>query len=281
MTDLLNLRRLIESAYLEDVGKGDHTSLACIPANAEGKARLLVKQAGILAGVEIAAEVFRFFDPDISLDIYIGDGQRVQPGDVAFIAKGKSRSLLTSERTVLNFMQRMSGIATETRRYAEAVKQYKAKILDTRKTTPGMRLIEKEAVRLGGGVNHRIGLYDMIMIKDNHVDFSGGISQAISRVHQYLSENNLNLKIEIEVRNFEELSQVLSTGGIHRIMLDNFSVGNTRLAVEKIAGRYEIESSGGIGLHNVSEYAAAGVDFISIGALTHHISSLDLSLKAF
>ena len=281
MTDLLNLRRLIESAYLEDVGKGDHTSLACIPANAEGKARLLVKQAGILAGVEIAAEVFRFFDPDISLDIYIGDGQRVQPGDVAFIAKGKSRSLLTSERTVLNFMQRMSGIATETRRYAEAVKQYKAKILDTRKTTPGMRLIEKEAVRLGGGVNHRIGLYDMIMIKDNHVDFSGGISQAISRVHQYLSENNLNLKIEIEVRNFEELSQVLSTGGIHRIMLDNFSVGNTRLAVEQIAGRYETESSGGIGLHNVSEYAAAGVDFISIGALTHHISSLDLSLKAF
>lgn len=281
MTDLLNLRRLIESAYLEDVGKGDHTSLACIPANAEGKARLLVKQAGILAGVEIAAEVFRFFDPDISLEIYIGDGQRVQPGDVAFIAKGKSRSLLTSERTVLNFMQRMSGIATETRRYAEAVKQYKAKILDTRKTTPGMRLIEKEAVRLGGGVNHRIGLYDMIMIKDNHVDFSGGISQAISRVHQYLSENNLNLKIEIEVRNFEELSQVLSTGGIHRIMLDNFSVGNTRLAVEQIAGRYETESSGGIGLHNVSEYAAAGVDFISIGALTHHISSLDLSLKAF
>ncbi len=278
---MLNLRRLIESAYLEDVGKGDHTSLACIPANAEGKARLLVKQAGILAGVEIAAEVFRFFDPDISLDIYIGDGQRVQPGDVAFIAKGKSRSLLTSERTVLNFMQRMSGIATETRRYAEAVKQYKAKILDTRKTTPGMRLIEKEAVRLGGGVNHRIGLYDMIMIKDNHVDFSGGISQAISRVHQYLSENNLNLKIEIEVRNFEELSQVLSTGGIHRIMLDNFSVGNTRLAVEQIAGRYETESSGGIGLHNVSEYAAAGVDFISIGALTHHISSLDLSLKAF
>ncbi|HQL70759.1 MAG TPA: carboxylating nicotinate-nucleotide diphosphorylase [Bacteroidales bacterium] len=281
MTDLLNLRRLIESAYLEDVGKGDHTSLACIPANAEGKARLLVKQAGILAGVEIAAEVFRFFDPDISLEIYIGDGQRVQPGDVAFIAKGKSRSLLTSERTVLNFMQRMSGIATETHRYAEAVKQYKAKILDTRKTTPGMRLIEKEAVRLGGGVNHRIGLYDMIMIKDNHVDFSGGISQAISRVHQYLSENNLDLKIEIEVRNFEELSQVLSVGGINRIMLDNFSVGNTRLAVEQIAGRYETESSGGIGLHNVSEYAAAGVDFISIGALTHHISSLDLSLKAF
>ncbi|HOE05378.1 MAG TPA: carboxylating nicotinate-nucleotide diphosphorylase, partial [Bacteroidales bacterium] len=189
--------------------------------------------------------------------------------------------LLTSERTVLNFMQRMSGIATETHRYAEAVKQYKAKILDTRKTTPGMRLIEKEAVRLGGGVNHRIGLYDMIMIKDNHVDFSGGISQAISRVHQYLSENNLDLKIEIEVRNFEELSQVLSVGGINRIMLDNFSVGNTRLAVEQIAGRYETESSGGIGLHNVSEYAAAGVDFISIGALTHHISSLDLSLKAF
>lgn len=275
------LHRLIESAYIEDVGNGDHTSLACIPEDAMGKAHLLVKQPGILAGIEVAAEVFRFLDPNISMDVFIGDGSRVQPGDIVFVVSGKSRSLLTAERTVLNFMQRMSGIATQTHRYAEAVKQYKAKILDTRKTTPGLRLIEKEAVRLGGGFNHRIGLFDMIMIKDNHVDFAGGIEKAISRVHQYLERNKLNLKIEIEVRNFEELNEVLRTGGVQRIMIDNFSVGNTRTAVEKIAGQYEVESSGGITLQNVGDYASCGVDFISVGALTHQISSLDLSLKAF
>ncbi|NLA25336.1 MAG: carboxylating nicotinate-nucleotide diphosphorylase, partial [Bacteroidales bacterium] len=263
------------------VGSGDHTSMACIPEDAYGKAHLLVKQAGILAGVEIAVEVFKFFDPEIELDVFIEDGSKVHPGDIVLHARGKSRSLLTAERTVLNFMQRMSGIATETNRFAEAVKRYKAKILDTRKTTPGLRLVEKEAIRLGGGVNHRIGLYDMIIIKDNHIDFAGGIPNAISRVRQYLQENNLDLKIEVEVRNLEELDVVLETGGISRIMLDNFSVGNTRIAVEKIAGRYEIESSGGITLYNVADYAACGVDFISIGALTHHISSLDLSLKAF
>jgi nicotinate-nucleotide pyrophosphorylase (carboxylating) len=274
------LNELIYKAYTEDIGDGDHTSLACIPPNIRGKAYLLVKENGILAGVDIAEKVLKYYDDSAHIRVIIKDGDIIKNGDIAFYVEGYKQKLLQAERTILNFMQRMSGIATVTRQYVDAVEDYKAKVLDTRKTTPGLRLIEKEAVRIGGGVNHRIGLFDMIMIKDNHIDFAGGISKAISSVQDYLNRNKLELKIEIEVRDFDELEQVIVFGGVDRIMLDNFSIEDTNKAVKMINGKFEIESSGGITLINIRDYAACNVDFISVGALTHNIKSLDLSLKA-
>lgn len=272
--------RLFDLAFAEDIGDGDHTTLCCIPETAVGKSKLLVKEAGILAGVDIARKVFHKFDPELKMEVFIEDGSVVKPGDVAFIVSGKIRSLLQTERLMLNIMQRMSGIATTTHRYMEQLKGTKTRVLDTRKTTPGMRILEKEAVKIGGGTNHRIGLFDMILLKDNHVDFAGGISQAIERCHQYLEKRNLNLKIEIEVRSIDELQQVLNKGGVDRIMLDNFTPELTRKAVEMIGGRYETESSGGITLETIRNYAECGVDFVSVGALTHSVKGLDLSFKA-
>ena len=272
--------RLFDLAFAEDIGDGDHTTLCCIPETAVGKSQLLVKEAGILAGVDIARKVFHKFDPELKMEVFIEDGSVVKPGDVAFIVSGKIRSLLQTERLMLNIMQRMSGIATMTHRYMEQLKGTKTRVLDTRKTTPGMRILEKEAVKIGGGTNHRIGLFDMILLKDNHVDFAGGISQAIERCHQYLEKRNLNLKIEIEVRSIDELQQVLNKGGVDRIMLDNFTPELTRKAVEMIGGRYETESSGGITLETIRNYAECGVDFVSVGALTHSVKGLDLSFKA-
>ena len=272
--------RLFDLAFAEDIGDGDHTTLCCIPETAVGKSKLLVKEAGILAGVDIARKVFHKFDPELKMEVFIEDGSVVKPGDVAFTVSGKIRSLLQTERLMLNIMQRMSGIATMTHRYMEQLKGTKTRVLDTRKTTPGMRILEKEAVKIGGGTNHRIGLFDMILIKDNHVDFAGGISQAIERCHQYLEKRNLNLKIEIEVRSIDELQQVLNKGGVDRIMLDNFTPELTRKAVEMIGGRYETESSGGITLETIRNYAECGVDFVSVGALTHSVKGLDLSFKA-
>ena len=272
--------RLFDLAFAEDIGDGDHTTLCCIPETAVGKSKLLVKEAGILAGVDIARKVFHKFDPELKMEVFIEDGSVVKPGDVAFIVSGKIRSLLQTERLMLNIMQRMSGIATTTHRYMQQLKGTKTRVLDTRKTTPGMRILEKEAVKIGGGTNHRIGLFDMILLKDNHVDFAGGISQAIERCHQYLEKRNLNLKIEIEVRSIDELQQVLNKGGVDRIMLDNFTPELTRKAVEMIGGRYETESSGGITLETIRNYAECGVDFVSVGALTHSVKGLDLSFKA-
>lgn len=272
--------RLFDLAFAEDIGDGDHTTLCCIPETAVGKSKLLVKEAGILAGVDIARKVFHKFDPELKMEVFIEDGSVVKPGDVAFIVSGKIRSLLQTERLMLNIMQRMSGIATMTHRYMEQLKGTKTRVLDTRKTTPGMRILEKEAVKIGGGTNHRIGLFDMILLKDNHVDFAGGISQAIERCHQYLEKRNLNLKIEIEVRSIDELQKVLNKGGVDRIMLDNFTPELTRKAVEMIGGRYETESSGGITLETIRNYAECGVDFVSVGALTHSVKGLDLSFKA-
>jgi len=271
---------IIANAILEDIGDGDHTSLSCISADTIGQAQLIVKENGILAGIEIAKRVFSAIDKNLEIDIFLTDGTQISKGDIAFTVKGKVHSILQAERLVLNIMQRMSGIATQTNIYTEKIKDLKTKILDTRKTTPGVRILEKMAVKLGGGENHRMGLFDMIMIKDNHVDFAGGIVNAISKTQKYLSEKNKTLKIEIEVRNFEELNQVLEFGGVDFIMLDNFSVENTRKAVEIIAGRYKTESSGGINIQTLRSYAETGVDYISIGALTHQIKSLDLSLKA-
>lgn len=272
--------RLIDLAFSEDIGDGDHTTLCCIPADVIGKSHLLVKEEGILAGVEIAKRIFHRFDPTMKMEILIEDGAYVKPGDVAFVVTGKVQSLLQTERLMLNVMQRMSGIATMTHKYVERLKGTHTRILDTRKTTPGMRMLEKEAVKIGGGVNHRIGLFDMILLKDNHVDFAGGISNALERCHRYLKEKGKNLKIEIEVRTFDELRQVLDLGGVDRIMLDNFSVADTRKAVEMVNGRYEIESSGGITYDTIRSYAECGVDFISVGALTHSVCGLDLSFKA-
>ena len=280
MINPIYLHKLIESAYREDIGDGDHTSLACIPGDIRGDAFLLVKEHGIIAGLEVAKEVFKYYDETIKLHVTIDEGSVVKPGDIVFYINGYKQKLLQAERTVLNFMQRMSGIASQTRVYVDALKGYKAKVLDTRKTTPGLRLIEKEAVLIGGGKNHRIGLFDMIMIKDNHVDFAGGIAKAIHAVHNYLDENALKLSIEIEVRDFDELEQVLLYGGVNRIMLDNFTPKDTLQAVQMINNKFEIESSGGITLDNIRDYAACNLDFISVGALTHHINSLDLSLKA-
>ena len=270
----------IENALKEDIGDGDHTSLACIPGNKKGKARLLVKEAGVLAGVSVAPLVFKKLDRDIRLDVYLKDGSLIYPGDVPFIVEGKILALLQAERTVLNIMQRMSGIATVTRRYADELRGLKTKVLDTRKTTPGMRMLEKEAVHLGGGVNHRMGLYDMILIKDNHIDFAGGIREAIERSRSYLKRTGKDLKIEIEARSLEDVKAILENGGADRIMLDNFTPEDTRLAVKMIGNKAETESSGGITLENLRKYAECGVDYISVGALTHHIDSLDLSMDA-
>ena len=276
----MKIEEIIRRALEEDLGTGDHTSLATIPKDATGISRLLIKEEGILSGVDIARMVFREIDGSLAFKNLIPDGSHVKPGDIAFEVSGSVRSILAGERLALNFMQRMSGIATATRQMADLVAGTKARLLDTRKTTPLLRELEKMAVRTGGGENHRMGLYDMIMIKDNHIDFAGGIRQAIEAVEDYLSKKDESLKIEIEVRNFEELQQVLSIGKVHRIMLDNFSPANLAKAVEIIGGRFETEASGGINLQNIREYAETGVDFISVGSLTHHIRSLDMSLKA-
>lgn len=271
---------LIKLAFAEDIGDGDHTTLSSIPATAMGKSQLIIKEDGVLAGIEVAKRIFHAFDPDLKIEIFIQDGTEVKKGDIAFIVEGKVQSLLQTERLVLNVMQRMSGIATTTRKYVKELEGAKTRVLDTRKTTPGMRMLEKEAVKIGGGVNHRIGLFDMILLKDNHVDFAGGITQAITRAQEYLKEKGKNLKIEIEVRNFDELQEAMNVGGIDRIMLDNFNVENTRKAVEMVGGRYELESSGGITFDTLRQYAETGVDYISVGALTHSVKSLDMSLKA-
>lgn len=278
MTD--NLDELIKLWFAEDIGDGDHTTLSSIPETAMGKQQLIIKEAGVLAGVEVAKRIFAAFDPDLKMTQYLHDGDRVKPGDIAFVVEGKVRSLLQTERLMLNIMQRMSGVATRTSEYVKLLEGTKTHVLDTRKTTPGLRLLEKEAVKIGGGCNHRIGLFDMILLKDNHVDFAGGIANAINRAHDYLKSKGKDLKIEIEVRSFDEIRQVLETGGVDRIMLDNFSVENTRKAVEMIGGRYEIESSGGITFETLRSYAECGVDFISVGALTHSVKSLDMSFKA-
>ncbi len=270
---------LLTLAFAEDVGDGDHTTLSTIPDTEMGKQQLIVKEPGILAGVEIARKVFEKFDPSLKMTVFIEDGARVKPGDIAFVVEGKVRSLLQTERVMLNIMQRMSGIATTTARYQDKLAGLKTKVLDTRKTTPGMRMLEKEAVKIGGGMNHRIGLFDMILIKDNHVDFAGGIPQAVAAAKEYLRKNNKDLKIELEVRNTEEILQALEAG-VDRIMLDNFTPERTREAVKLINGRAEIESSGGITIDTLRDYAEAGVDFISVGALTHSVKGLDMSFKA-
>ena len=272
--------RLIDLSFAEDIGDGDHTTLCCIPEDAMGKSRLLIKEDGILAGVEIAKEVFHRFDPTMEVEVLMGDGAKVKKGDVAMVVTGKVRSLLQTERLMLNIMQRMSGIATMTAKYVARLEGTHTRVLDTRKTTPGMRMLEKQAVKIGGGCNHRIGLFDMILLKDNHVDFAGGIANAINRCHEYLKEKGLDLKIEIEVRNFDELKQAMDCGGIDRIMLDNFNVADTKKAVEIVAGKYEVESSGGITFDTIRDYADCGVDFISVGALTHSVKGLDMSFKA-
>lgn len=270
----------ILNSLKEDVGDGDHTSLATISEGAKGRAKLLVKDTGILAGVELAGEIFKTVDPELKLVVFLTDGAAIKPGDVAFEVEGSAVSILTAERLVLNCMQRMSGIATKTRQLADLIKGTKAQVLDTRKTTPGMRYLEKWAVRIGGGVNHRFGLYDMILIKDNHVDYAGGIKKAIEKTHQYLADRNKKLAVEIEVRNLIELNEVLETGGVDRILLDNFNFDNLRKAVKIIGDKYITEASGGITSENIRDYAECGVDYISVGALTHSVKSLDLSLKA-
>lgn len=274
------MEEIIKNALAEDLGAGDHTSLATIPADATGRAELLIKEDGVIAGIEVAEKVFKTVDPDIKFIGLMDDGQRVKRGDIVFTVAGKSISILSAERLALNFLQRMSGIATSTRKMADLLEGLHTKLLDTRKTTPNLRSLEKMAVRAGGGYNHRFGLFDMILIKDNHVDFAGGIKPAIEATRKYLDEKGLNLKIEIEVRDFNELNQVLETGGVDRIMLDNFTVDGIRTALQQIAGRYETEASGGINPDNIRSYAETGVDFISSGALTHQIKSLDMSLKA-
>lgn len=275
-----NLDELIKLWFAEDIGDGDHTTLSCIPDMAMGKSQLIVKEDGIIAGIEVAKRIFAAFDSTLRMTQFLHDGDEVHVGDVAFVVEGKIQSLLQTERLMLNIMQRMSGVATTTRRYVKLLEGTKCRVLDTRKTTPGLRLLEKEAVKIGGGTNHRIGLFDMILLKDNHVDFAGGIANAISRAKQYCTTKGKYLKIEIEVRNFAELEEVLQVGGVDRIMLDNFSPENTRKAVTMIAGRYETESSGGITIDTLRTYAECGVDFISVGALTHSVKSLDMSFKA-
>ena len=272
--------QFIISALKEDVGDGDHTSLATIPAGTIGKAKLLVKDNGVLAGVELAAEIFRIVDKGLKMTAYLKDGANIKYGDIAFEVEGDAQSILKAERLVLNCMQHMSGIATRTNEIVDILKGYNTKVLDTRKTTPGLRYLEKWAVRIGGGVNHRFGLYDMILIKDNHVDYAGGISEAIEGARNYLVTNHKKLAIEIEVRNIEELEEVIQTGGVDRILLDNFNFNDLRDAVDLIEGRFITEASGGITIDNIREYAACGVDYISVGALTHSVKSLDLSLKA-
>jgi len=264
----------------EDLGDGDHSSLACIPKETSGKAKLIIKEKGILAGIRVAGVLFSIIDKDLKFDVLLEDGASMVPGDIAFCLSGRQQSILKSERLVLNIMQRMSGIATSTYEYASRLRGLKTKILDTRKTTPGLRFLEKEAVRIGGGMNHRMGLYDMIMLKDNHIDYAGGIEKAIIKTRVYLKKNNMNLKVEVEARSLVDVKKILSVGGVDRIMLDNFSIKETLTAVKEISGKCETESSGGITLSTIRSYAECGVDFISVGALTHHIKSLDMSLKA-
>ena len=271
---------LIELCIREDIGDGDHTSLACIPADEHGRMRLLCKQEGVIAGIEIAQIVLRRLDPEMHFEQILRDGDRVRPGDVAFYVSGRLRSLLQAERILLNIMQRMSGVATQTAVYVKRLEGLHTRVLDTRKTTPGMRVLDKMAVKFGGGENHRMGLFDMILLKDNHIDFAGGIEKAIRRVRDYLTERGRQLPIECEVRTLEDIDKVFAAGGVDRIMFDNFTPEMTRRAVEKVAGRCETESSGGITLDTIREYAECGVDFISVGALTHQIRSLDMSLKA-
>jgi nicotinate-nucleotide pyrophosphorylase (carboxylating) len=271
---------IIDFAFKEDIGDGDHTSLSCVPENAVGKAKLLVKQEGILAGVELAERIFKRYDEQLKIQVFIKDGTPVSIGDIVFEVEGGSRSILATERIVLNFMQRMSGIATQTHSVYKHIANTSTKLLDTRKTTPGIRALEKWAVAIGGGTNHRFGLYDMIMIKDNHIDYAGGIAQAISRTKKYLTEKQLQLKIEIEVRDEKELQEVLKTGGVDRIMLDNFTPEQITKALPLIPKNIETEASGGITLENIARYAQTGVTYISSGALTHSVSSLDMSLKA-
>ena len=271
---------LIELCIREDIGDGDHTSLACIPADEHGRMRLLCKQEGVIAGIEIAQIVLRRLDPEMHFEQILHDGDRVRPGDVAFYVSGRLRSLLQAERILLNIMQRMSGVATQTAVYVKRLEGLHTRVLDTRKTTPGMRVLDKMAVKIGGGENHRMGLFDMILLKDNHIDFAGGIEKAIRRVRDYLAERGRQLPIECEVRTLEDIDKVFAAGGVDRIMFDNFTPEMTRRAVEKVAGRCETESSGGITLDTIREYAECGVDFISVGALTHQIRSLDMSLTA-
>lgn len=278
MEHLIN--NLIELAFAEDIGDGDHTTLCSIPADAIGRANLVIKESGILAGVEVGVDVFHKLDPKLIVDVFIKDGAKVKPGDIVFTVKGKVQSVLQAERIVLNIMQRMSGIATTTDKYVSLIEGTKAKVLDTRKTTPGMRMLEKQAVKIGGGVNHRIGLFDMILLKDNHIDFAGGIEKAIIGAKTYLKENNKQLKIEIEVRDINELNEVLQLGGVDRVMLDNFTPKETAEAVKLVNGRVELESSGGITIDTIRDYAETGVDYISVGALTHSVKGLDMSLIA-
>lgn len=274
------IEEIIQNAFREDIGEGDHSSLACVPPDAMGTAKLLVKENGIIAGVELAKKIFNEFDPSLKVSVFIEDGQEVKVGDVVFEVTGPSRSILSTERIVLNFMQRMSGIATQTNMIVKLIDGTSAKLLDTRKTTPGIRYMEKWAVRIGGGYNHRFALYDMIMLKDNHIDYAGGIEAAIRRTHAYLNEHSKDLKIEIEVRNMDELNQVLFVGGVDRIMLDNFTPSEIVEALKIIPKKYEVEASGGITIDTIRKYAETGVDFISVGALTHSVKSMDLSLKA-
>lgn len=275
-----NIQQFISDALKEDMGDGDHTSLACIPASAKGKAQLLVKENGVLAGVQLAVEIFKKVDKSLKVKVFIKDGSQIKIGDVVLIVEGKAQSILLAERLVLNCMQRMSGIATKTNYLVQLCKGTKAKVIDTRKTTPNIRGLEKWAVVIGGGANHRIGLYDMILIKDNHVDYAGGIKEAIEAANKYLKSNKKKLKVEIEARSIAEVKEILTVGNVHRIMLDNFSTDNIKKAVKLINGKYETEASGGITEQTINSYAKCGVDFISVGALTHSIKSLDLSLKA-
>ncbi len=276
----MKIEEIVSLALSEDLGSGDHTSLATIPASATNRAGLLVKEDGVIAGIDVAKEVFHQVDPDLKFVGLLNDGQAVRRGDIAFTLAGKSISILSGERLALNFMQRMSGIATSTRRMVDLLKGLDVKLLDTRKTTPNLRVLEKNAVKAGGGANHRFGLFDMILIKDNHVDFAGGISEALGATKKYLAEKGLDLKIEIEVRDFNELNEVLEIGGVDRIMLDNFTVDGLRTAINIIDGRFKTEASGGITMETIRQYAETGVDYISVGALTHHIKGLDMSLKA-
>lgn len=278
MEQLVN--ELIDLAFAEDIGEGDHTTLCSIPSNTKGKASLIIKEQGVLAGVEVGCKIFYRVDPSLKIDLLLKDGSEVKPGDVVFIVEGKVQSILQAERIVLNVMQRMSGIATTTRRYVDMVEGTNAKILDTRKTTPGMRMLEKQAVKIGGGENHRIGLFDMILLKDNHVDFAGGIENAINGAYRYLKERNKDLKVEIEVRNIDELNEVLKVGRVNRVMLDNFTPQETLKAVKLVNNRLELESSGGITIKTIRDYAETGVDYISVGALTHSVAGLDMSLLA-
>jgi nicotinate-nucleotide pyrophosphorylase (carboxylating) len=274
------LEEIIDNALMEDIGEGDHSTLACVPENALGKAKLIIKEDGVLAGVELAEMIFKRFDPELRITVFIKDGAKVKVGDIAFTVEGSSRSILSTERLVLNFMQRMSGIATQTARICSLIEGTDTKLLDTRKTTPGIRYLEKWAVRIGGGFNHRFALYDMIMLKDNHIDYAGGITNAIKRTHEYLESNGKNLKIEVEVRNEDELREVINVGGVHRIMLDNFSPEEIKRVLPIIPMQFETEASGGITENNIRAYAETGVQFISVGALTHSVKSLDMSLKA-